>query len=46
MERPHSGGVFGIVAELVSRLSMRKDAVVIEMTGERLEAALLGRHPA
>ncbi|MGW7496380.1 hypothetical protein ACWGKA_19035 [Streptomyces luteogriseus] len=70
VERPHSGGVFGIVAELVSRLgavavdpsggrivcraeeyahlpvSMRGDAVVIEMTGERLEAALLGRHPA
>lgn len=70
VEPPHSGAVFGIVAELVSRLgavaidpregrivcrrqeyahlpvSMRKDAVVIEMTGELLEAALLGRHPA
>ncbi|MEU3932917.1 hypothetical protein AB0E85_12895 [Streptomyces sp. NPDC029044] len=70
VERPHSGAVFVILAELASRLgavaldpsagrvvcrpdeyvhlpeSMRKDAVVIEMTGERLEAALLGRHPA
>ncbi|MEV0244351.1 hypothetical protein AB0I06_31175 [Streptomyces sp. NPDC050674] len=69
VERPHSGGVFGIIAELMSRLGavaldpgegrivcraqeyaqlplgMRKDAVVIEMTGERLEAALLGRSP-
>ncbi|MEU3886400.1 hypothetical protein [Streptomyces sp. NPDC029041] len=70
VERPHPGAVFGIVAELVSRLGavaidpregrivcrreecahlpvgMREDAVVIEMTGEPLEAALLGRYPA
>ncbi|QES48810.1 hypothetical protein DEJ50_14255 [Streptomyces venezuelae] len=66
VERPHAGGVFGIVAELVSRLGavvidparagivcraeeqphlppdMREGAVVIEMTGEALEAALTG----
>ncbi|MCZ4511128.1 hypothetical protein O3Q52_23660 [Streptomyces sp. ActVer] len=66
VERPHTGGVFGIVAELVSRLGaviidpsrgravcreeeyahlpagMQEDAVVIEMTGEAVEAALIG----
>jgi len=66
VERPHAGGVFAIVAELVSRLGaviidpsrgravcreaeyahlpsgMKEDAVVIEMTGEAVEAALIG----
>ncbi|MFF7313036.1 hypothetical protein [Streptomyces sp. NPDC008137] len=66
VERPHAGGVFAIVAELVSRLGavvvdpttgrivcreeersqlpagMQDDAVIIEMTGEALSAALLG----
>ncbi|MER6982235.1 hypothetical protein [Streptomyces carpinensis] len=66
--RPQAGGVFGIIAELASRLGaviidpssagvvcraeeldhlpagMRDDAVVVEMTGESLEAALTGPH--
>ncbi|WP_431962429.1 hypothetical protein [Actinacidiphila sp. bgisy160] len=66
VSRPHAGEVFGIVAELVSRLGavvldpggvgvvcraeeyahlpagMRDAAVVVEMTGEALEAALTG----
>lgn len=66
VERPHAGAVFGIVAELTSRLGavvldpstaevvcraeeyahlpagMRDDAIVIEMTGEALQAALTG----
>ncbi|MGW1885848.1 hypothetical protein [Streptomyces sp. NPDC001970] len=66
VHRPHAGGVFGIVAELVSRLGaiiinpsrvgvvcraeelaglppgMQHDAIVIEMTGEAVEAALTG----
>ncbi|MDX2646875.1 hypothetical protein PV341_25560 [Streptomyces sp. PA03-1a] len=66
VSRPHAGGVFGIVAELVSRLGavvldpsdgavvcraeeyahlpvgMRDAAVVVEMTGEALETALIG----
>ncbi|MFF8605697.1 hypothetical protein ACF06X_07135 [Streptomyces sp. NPDC015346] len=70
VSRPHAGAVFGIIAELVSRLGavildpggsgvvcraeelahlpagMREDAVVIEMTGEAVEAALTRpRHP-
>lgn len=64
VHRPHAGGVWNIVAELVSRLGaviidpskggvvcrteerphlpadMQDDAIVIEMTGEALEAAL------
>ncbi|MBZ9640200.1 hypothetical protein [Streptomyces sp. PSKA30] len=67
VHRPHAGGVWGIVAELVSRLgavvidpsrggvvcraeehahlpaAMQDDATVIEMTGEVLEAALMGQ---
>jgi len=66
VHRPHAGGVWGIVAELVSRLGaviidpsgavvvcqaeehahlpagMQDEAIVIEMTGEAVEAALLG----
>jgi hypothetical protein len=66
VHRPHAGGVWDIVAELVSRLGavvidpsrggvvcrveerahlpedLRADATVIEMTGEVLEATLIG----
>ncbi|WP_327260696.1 hypothetical protein OG444_03575 [Streptomyces sp. NBC_01232] len=66
VERPQAGAVFGIIAELASRLGavvinpsgpgvvcraeeyahlpadMRDDVLVIEMTGEALEAALTG----
>jgi hypothetical protein len=66
VERPQTGGVFAIVAELVTKLGaviidpasgravcraeeqtrlpadMRQEAIVIDMTGDALEAALLG----
>lgn len=56
VERPHSGAVAidPSAGRIVCRheeyahlpVSMRRAAVVIEMTGELLEAALLGRYPA